>query len=563
MNPKRIIILFCAIFTAIYPSFAATKFSEFKMRAEDKSRLDACIERLKSSNSADREKAAIEIFHFADSRDQRYPYPYFHDMEDFSIVVEPLIHAFDDAEWRVRMNVASALGRIKDPRALEALEKKLVDENEQVRKSILHAFSDQEDPHVARFMIDRLVDPDPEVRWTAAYELGNKKSRAAIVPLIMVLESEQKNSVRQGARDALTKIANGLDFGDDYTGWQKWLLKTLQQREGRIVESDIPENLNPTQKLITTAVDDPDAETRYKAEQELIQLGNLAFEDLFEALKNSDWRYRQKAARILGSAQNSIAIDPLTAATKDQNPDVKDTAKHSLETVRLNIRLSGDRKLVSEQDFNSLPGLKLALQHKEAIVRRRAAVELGKIDDPGAVDALITALLDEDTNVVIAARDSLHERKEPEVVDALVAVLQYESVQRKVWLLVEIIGILRDKHDPSSIHVLVNFLNHEDMSVRQHTIDVLGKFDSAEALVPLIESLHDEVDMVKRTAAAVLANQKNPALIEPLIDALNDPDTFVKDSALQALSNITGQHFGDDITKWQEWWAENQERFQQ
>jgi hypothetical protein len=57
------------------------------------------------------------------------------------------------------------------------------------------------------------------------------------------------------------------------------LLKTLQQREGRIVESDIPENLNPTQKLIATAVDDPDAQTRYKAEQEIIQLGNLAFED--------------------------------------------------------------------------------------------------------------------------------------------------------------------------------------------------------------------------------------------------------------------------------------------
>jgi HEAT repeat protein len=563
MNPERIIVLFIAIFIATHPSFSFTPFSAFKMRPDDKSRLEACIERLKSSNSKDREKAAIEIFHFADGRDQRHPYPYFHDMEEFSLVVEPLIHAFDDPEWRVRVNVASALGRVKDPRALESLERKLTDENEQVRKSIVHAFSDQEDPHVASFMIDRLVDPDPDVRWAAAYELGKKKSRAAIVPLIMVLESEQKSSVRQGARDALREIANGLDFGDDYAGWQKWLLKTLQQREGRIVESDIPENLNPIQKLIATSVDGPDAQTRYKAEQEIIQLGNLAFEDLFEALKNPDWRYRQKAARILANAQNSIAIDPLTVATKDQNADVRDTAKHSLETVRLNIRLSGDRKLVGEQDFNSLPGLKLALQHKEAIVRRRAAVELGKIDDPGAVDALISALLDQDTNVVIAARDSLHQRKEPEVVDAVVGVLQYESVQRKVWLLVEIIGILRDKHDPSSIHVLLNFLKHEDMSVRQHTIDVLGKFDSAEALVPLIESLHDESDMVKRTAAAVLANQKNPALIEPLIDALNDPDPFVKDSALEALTKITGQYIGDDIGRWQEWWTENQEQFQQ
>jgi HEAT repeat protein len=242
---------------------------------------------------------------------------------------------------------------------------------------------------------------------------------------------------------------------------------------------------------------------------------------------------------------------------------VKDTAKKSLETLRLNIQLSGDRNLISEQGFSNLEELKRAVQHKDAIVRRKAAQQLGQIDDPGAVDVLITALLDQDTNVVVAARDSLRQRKEPEVVDALVAVLQYESVQRKVWLLVDIIGILRDKHDPSSIHVLVNFLHHEDMSVRQHTIDVLGKFDSAEALVPLIESLHDEVDMVKRTAAAVLANQKNPALIEPLIDALNDPDSFVKDSALHALSNITGQYFGDDIGRWQEWWSENQERFQQ
>ena len=533
------------------------------MRPDDRSRLDACIERLKSSNSADREKAAIEIFHFANGRDPRYPYPEFRDLEEFEAVVEPLIHTLDDPEWRVRLNVASALGRIKDQRALEALERKLNDENKEVRKSILHAFSDQEDPHVTSFMIDRLVDPDPEVRWAAAYELGNKKSRAAIVPLIMVLESEEKTSVRKGARDALTKIANGLDYGDSYADWQSWLLKTLQQRDGRTVESNLPQNMTPFQQLITTTVDDPDADKRYKAEQELIQLGDLAFADLFEALKNQDWRYRQKAARILAFAQNSTAIDPLTIATKDENEDVRDTAKKSLETVRLNIRLSGDRKLVGEQDFNSLAGLKQAVHHKEAIVRKRAAVELGKIDDPGAVNVLITSLLDEDVNVVIAARDSLRQRKEPEVVDALIAVLQYDSVQRKVWLLGDIFGILRDKHDPSCIHVLLNFLNHDDMSVRQRAIDVLGSFDSAEALVPLIESLHDKIDMVKRTAAAVLAKAKNPALIEPLIDSLNDPDPFVQHSALEALINITGQNFQLDVARWQEWWSENQERLMQ
>lgn len=563
MNPERIIVLFFVIFILIRPLFSDPAVSELKMLPKDRSKLDLCLERLKSSNPANRQSAAVEIFHFANSRDPRFPYPEYRDMQEFAEVVEPLIQAFDDPAWRVRENVASALGRIKDKRALEALERKLYDENEQVRKSILHAFSYQEDPHVASFMIDRLVDPDPEVRWAASYELGNKKSRAAIVPLIMVLESEEKSQVRQGARDALIKIANGLDFGDGSSDWQAWLLKTLQERDGRTVESNSVQNLNPVQRLITTSVDDKDPQTRRKAEDELVQLGNLAFEDLFEALKNQDWRYRQKAARILAYAQNSVAIDPLIAATKDENTDVSETAKESLETVRLNIRLSGDRKLNSEQDFHSLEGLKNAVHHKDAIVRRKAAVELGQINDPGSVNLLINSLLDEDTNVVIAARDSLRQRKEPQVVDALIAVLQYDSVQRKVWLLVEIIGILRHKHDPASIHVLLNFLNHEDMSVRQHTIAVLGSFDSSEALVPLIESLHDKIDMVKRTAAAVLAKSKNPALIEPLINSLSDPDPFVQQSSLEALNNITGENFEFDIARWNEWWRDNQERLLQ
>ncbi len=57
--------------------------------------------------------------------------------------------------------------------------------------------------------------------------------------------------------------------------------------------------------------------------------------------------------------------------------------------------------------------------------------------------------------------------------------------------------------------------------MRQRAIDVLGSFDSAEALVPLIESLHDKIDMVKSTAARFWRNQKI-LLDRAIIDSLND-----------------------------------------
>lgn len=537
MNPKWIIIFFVAGFILNDPVFSQS------------SRLDACLEQLKSQNSAEREKGAIALFHFADGEDPRY-------------VVEALIHALDDPVWRVRQNVATALGRIKDERALEALVRKLNDENGKVRKSILHAFGDQQDLRVISHMIDRLVDMDPEVRWTAAYELGRKKSRAAIVPLIMVLQVEEKSQVRQGARQALMNIANGLDFGDNHSEWQAWLLRTLQEREGRIAGTSIPEDSSPFARLMVSAVNDEDAAVRMRSEEELIQMREQAFEYLFEVLKQKDWRFRRAAARILASAQNSRAIDPLMIATKDENKDVRETAKGSLETLRLNIRLSGDRKLLGEQNFSTLEGLKQAVRHKEAIVRRKAAMELGKIENQEAVGLLIIAFLDEDSNVQIAARDSLRQRKEAsKVVDALIAVLQYESIQRKTYLMVEIIGILRDKKDPASINVLIDLLRHEDMSVRQHTIAALGAIGTTEALTPLVESLHDEVDFVRRTAAAMLAKSKDPNLIEPLLSALGDPDPYVRNSALEALVNITGQDFQLDTLRWEEWWAENKEGF--
>ncbi len=221
----------------------------------------------------------------------------------------------------------------------------------------------------------------------------------------------------------------------------------------------------------------------------------------------------------------------------------------------------GDPRLTAAQVDSILERLHQAARHKEASVRRSAAVELGKGDDPRAVDLLITLLLDEDTNVIIAAHQSLNgSKQEAKVVEALIAVLQEKKIPMTAWNLVPNILILKEKKDPRAIGVLAGLLAHEDMSVRQNAVHALGAIGTTQALQPLVPSLKDEAELVRSSAATVLGKSRDPRLFKPLLAALKDSDPSVRNAAHRALVHMTGVDFQWDIAKWMEWWAENKKQ---
>jgi HEAT repeat protein len=45
--------------------------------------------------------------------------------------------------------------------------------------------------------------------------------------------------------------------------------------------------------------------------------------------------------------------------------------------------------------------------------------------------------------------------------------------------------------------------------------------------------------------------------VPPLVAALRGDSPGIKDAALRALPAITGQSFGDDVSRWTQWWEEN------
>lgn len=138
-----------------------------------------------------------------------------------------------------------------------------------------------------------------------------------------------------------------------------------------------------------------------------------------------------------------------------------------------------------------------------------------------------------------------------------------------------------------SVDPLIGALRHPDSRIRYHSalaLDslALGGFKAQNAVPALIEALRDENPQVKNFAARSLGDIEDQRAVEPLIHALRDEDMGVRGDAasalgklkdkraiqpllamlkekkqnyqfaIEALREITGQSFGDDLRKWQE-----------
>jgi hypothetical protein len=110
------------------------------------------------------------------------------------------------------------------------------------------------------------------------------------------------------------------------------------------------------------------------------------------------------------------------------------------------------------------------------------------------------------------------------------------------------------------IEGIIAALRDEDKYVRKGAVIALGEIEDERAVEPLIATLKNEDWEVRENAAEALGKIKDPRAIEPLIGALKDEKSIVKGAAAKALLEITEEDFGEDQTKWQEWWKKNKVR---
>lgn len=127
--------------------------------------------------------------------------------------VEPLISVLSADEQEVRFVVIRVLGQLGDPRATTPLIECLRDDDHWTRRGAAWSLGEIGDPQAVRPLIDALGDPKDPVRLEAVAALGKIGSQNAAPAVRAVCEGDPAPDVRTAARTALRQIQSRQSGG--------------------------------------------------------------------------------------------------------------------------------------------------------------------------------------------------------------------------------------------------------------------------------------------------------------------------------------------------------------
>ena len=215
--------------------------------------------------------------------------------------------------------------------------------------------------------------------------------------------------------------------------------------------------------LIAALKNDEYVGVRWKAAEALSKIGAPSVEALIGALRHPDDDVRWKASIALGEIGDPRAIGSLISLLCDEDRFVKSHAALALGTI-------------GEPAVNPLIR---ALHEGDGNLRWGAAIALGKIRDPRAIEPLIHALADKYENVRAESATSLAAMGKP----ALEPLLRFLTLSDGPARL-EVVTALGELHDTDAIQPLIQFLENADEDERKAIADALDAI-----LIPTVEPL--------------------------------------------------------------------------
>jgi HEAT repeat protein len=220
------------------------------------------------------------------------------------------------------------------------------------------------------------------------------------------------------------------------------------------------------------------------------------------------------------------------------------------------------RALGNMNDAQALTLLKQALKDSDAKVRVAAIQALGKTEDSSVRRLLLKALKDSDPNVRKTALQSLARTNNARTVKELVMALGDPNwgVRNQA---VHSLGTM----GASAVKPLIATLEHEDKDVRTLAINALGKIGDARAVKALTGVLDDADPDVRKEVPTALGNIAATARLRKdttvtmqianlLVRTLKKGDSATRHETVVALQLLSGQDFGDDVDRWNQWTIE-------
>jgi HEAT repeat protein len=232
------------------------------------------------------------------------------------------------------------------------------------------------------------------------------------------------------------------------------------------------------------------------------------------------------------------------------------------------VRLDALRKIAIDYFSQSLPFLIHAAEDGDALVRERAVQGLGLFSgNPQALNPVKKALKDQDEFVRWRAVQAIGALGARDFVDDLIPLAKDSDWRIKASTL-EVLGTVGHPAGPVSDRIdrlLKQGLEDRDERVKLAAACALAKGRSHEAFIPLLELLSKGSLFTREEAALAFGQLGNYKAVKPLIEALAEPRNHRSEEGLdwacwgivKALFTLTGQNFGLNTSKWNEWYELN------
>ena len=253
-------------------------------------------------------------------------------------------------------------------------------------------------------------------------------------------------------------------------------------------------------------------------------------DELVTQLQDPNPGVRSSAVETLAKSGDSRVVAPLITALQDDSESVRGCALQGLKDI----------------GSPAVPLLIVALKNPDRRVRRKASCvidnigyELKEIGDFRAVAPLIDALKDSTSVVRSHSVTALGKIGEPQALPAVISALKTEAVRSAldIGVCYRAIEALHRLGKPAA-EFLIPALKHPDKAIRRKATTLLGKTGEAGAVELLIGALKDEQSRVRSRAAHALGRIGNPSAIEPLTVAITDEALNVRINALHALGKF-------------------------
>ena len=167
-------------------------------------------------------------------------------------------------------------------------------------------------------------------------------------------------------------------------------------------------------------------------------------------------------------------------------------------------------------------------------VRENALSSFRKIGDEKAVELIIRALRDKDSDVRSAAIWALGEMGDLRAVEPIIQCLKDKDKDVRE----EAVLVLGNMKDAKAVEPLIQALDDEETEVRSTAAETLGEIGDVRAVEPLIQAINDSDRVLRWKAAYSLGAIGDVRAVEPLIGVLKDKDEDLRKAAASALGRI-------------------------